>query len=264
MAHRDPFVAKVSIQLKYSFESSHQKALQKQLWRHAKIQIHIQGIVMGYERTRRRAPGNPLHHRRFHFQEIPFLEKAPQETHDARTFLEKISHFRIDHQIDVPLAIARLNVGKTVPLFGQGSQALGQQPQPLGFDRQFLGLRAKEAAPDSDNVAHIQGLKQSITLISELVLSRVYLDPSPPILDVKERRLPHFAHSHDPARYLELGGEVGQPLVTQTAELSENISGRMTWSKIVGVQRIACLFEVGELLPAHLNLLKGRFWRIVL
>src|SRR5215468_4127829 len=190
---------------------------------------------MGYERTRRRSPGNPLHHRCFHFQEIPFLEKAPQETHDVRTFLEKLSYFRIDHQIDIPLAIARLNIRETVPLFGQRSQALGQQTQPLGFDCQFLGLRAKEVAPDSDNVAHIQGLKQSITLISELVLPRIYLDPSSPILDVKERGLPHFTHSHDPARDLELGGQVGQLLVAQTPELSENISGRMTRSKIVGV-----------------------------
>src|SRR5262245_25413306 len=189
------------------------------------------------ERTRRRSPGNSLHHRCFHFQEIPFLEKAPQETHDVRTFLEKLSYFRIDHQIDIPLAIARLNIRKTVPLFGQGSQALGQQAQSLGFDCQFLGLRAKEAVLDSDNVAHIQGLKQSITLVSELVLPRISLDPSWPILDVKERSFSHFAHSHDPARNLELGGQVGQLLVAQTAELRKNISGRMTWSKVVGVQR---------------------------
>src|SRR5215813_1216926 len=211
---------------------------------------------MSYERTRRRSPGNPLHHWRFHFQEISFPEKAPQETHDARAILEKISHFRIDHQIDIPLPITRLNIRKTVPLFRQRPQALSQQAQPLGCDCQFLGLRAKEAAPDSDNVAHIQELKQSITLISKLVLPRVYLDPSPPILDVKERGLAHFAHSHDPARNLELGGQAG--------ELSKNISRRMTWSKVVRVQRIASLFEFGELLPAHLNLLKGCFWRVIL
>src|SRR5262245_50502392 len=216
------------------------------------------------ERTRRRSPGNSLHHRCFYFQEIPFLEKAPQETHDARTFLEQLSHFRIDHQIDIPLAITRFNIRKPVPLFWQGSQAFGQQAQPLGFDCQFLGLRAKEAAPDSDNVAHIQGLKQSITLISELVLPRVYLDPSPPILDVKERGLTHFTHSHDPARDLELGAQACQLLVAQTPELSENISARMTWSKIVRVQGMDCLFEFGELLSAHLNLLKGCFGRIIL
>jgi hypothetical protein len=150
-----------------------------------------------------------------------------------------------------------------VPLFGQGSQALGQQPQRLGFDRQLLGLRAKEAAPDSDNVAYIQGLKQSITLISEPVLACVHLDPSPPVLDVKKRGLPHFAHSHDPARNLELGGQARQLLVAQIAEVSENISGRMTWSKIVGVRRMARLFEFGELLPTHLNLLKRCFRRII-
>jgi hypothetical protein len=131
-----------------------------------------------------------------------------------------------------------------VPLFWQRSQALGQQPQSLGFDRQLLGLRAKEAAPDSDNITYIR-TEAKHNLIPEPVLSRIDLESSPPILDVKKRGLPHLAHSHDPARHLELGGQVRQLLVAQIAAASENISGRMTWSKIVGIRRMARLFEFG-------------------
>ena len=113
----------------------------------------------------------------------------------------------IYHQIDVSLAIARLDIRQTVPLFRQRSQTFGQQAQSSGLNRQFFCLGAEQMTPNADNVTDIQGLKQGINLISEPVLSCVNLDPSTPILDVKKCGFPHFADSHDSARYIGLVGQ---------------------------------------------------------
>src|SRR5678815_4017115 len=94
---------------------------------------------------------------------------------------------------------------ETVPLFRQGSQALGQQAQSSGLNRQFFCLGAEQMTPNADDVTYIQGLKQSVNLISEPVLSRVNLDSTTPILNVKKRGFPDFAESQDAARSRALG-----------------------------------------------------------
>ncbi len=41
-------------------------------------QVHVQRVVMRFERPRRRAPGDLLHHRRFHFEVAALVKELAQ------------------------------------------------------------------------------------------------------------------------------------------------------------------------------------------
>ena len=51
-------VAEVAVDLEHPLEAAHHQALQVQLRRDAQVQVHVERIVVGLERTRRRAAGD--------------------------------------------------------------------------------------------------------------------------------------------------------------------------------------------------------------
>src|ERR1051325_5377954 len=130
------------------------------------------------ERPRRGAGGDRLHHRRFDLEKIPLLEKAPDDADDARALLEQRLDIGVDHEIDVALAVARLDVGEAVPLLGQRPQALREQLQPGRLDRQLLRLGAEELSPDTDDVAQIELLEKLVGLVADAVAPHVDLNAS--------------------------------------------------------------------------------------
>ncbi len=65
-----------------------------------------------------------LEHGRLHFQESARFELAAQRCDDFRARDEDLADFRIRDQIEITLAIARLDVFQAMPLFGHGEQSL--------------------------------------------------------------------------------------------------------------------------------------------
>ena len=51
----DAFIAEVAVQLENFFKTAHEEALEVQFGRDAHVQFHVQRIMVGDERTRRRA-----------------------------------------------------------------------------------------------------------------------------------------------------------------------------------------------------------------
>ena len=76
-------VAEISIDLVHALEPAHDQALQVELRRDAKVQIHIEGVVMGDEGARRGTAVERLHHGRFHFDEAARLKLAAERRDDA-------------------------------------------------------------------------------------------------------------------------------------------------------------------------------------
>src|SRR5205807_6526429 len=133
---------------------------------------------------------------RFHLDEIPFFEKPPQQADDPGAFFEHLSHVRIHHQIKVALAISRFDIGQTMPLLRQRTETLRQETYSLGFDRQLLCMRAKQMPPNSDQIADVQSLEQSVTFITETIVPSIDLQTSMPILDMKKGSLAELADTH--------------------------------------------------------------------
>ena len=68
---RHAFIAKIAVDLVNLFQAANYQPLEMQLGRDAQVEIQIQGIVMGHERSRGRTARNVMHHRRFHLEKVP-------------------------------------------------------------------------------------------------------------------------------------------------------------------------------------------------
>ena len=126
---RDPFVAEVAVDLVDAIHAADDEPLEVQLGGDAHVQLHVERVVMRDERPRQRAAGDRLHHRRLDFEEATRVEEAANGRQRARPDVEHAARVRVDDQIEVPLAIARLDVLQPVPLLGQRQEALGQERQ---------------------------------------------------------------------------------------------------------------------------------------
>ena len=118
---------------------------------------------------------------------------------------------------------------------------------------------------NADDVTDIQGLKQIVTFFAEPILARVNLQSPAPILNVKKRGFPHAPDRHDPARHTRPRRLRPAIFVAQLSAVGDNRL-EVVWVglKIVGI-RIDCpaVSELGELLPAHFDLLadsSSRHW----
>ena len=81
--------------------------------------------MVRHERPRRRAAVQRLHHRCFHFDEVARFELPAERRDDFRSCDERLPDVRIGDQVEIPLAIPRLDVLQAVPLFRHGEQDFG-------------------------------------------------------------------------------------------------------------------------------------------
>ena len=77
---RDALVAEIAIDLIDAVEAADDQALQIKLRRDSQIEVHVERVVMGDKRTRDRAPGDGLHHRRFNFDETVARQESAEST----------------------------------------------------------------------------------------------------------------------------------------------------------------------------------------
>ncbi len=117
-----------------------------------------------------------MHHRRFDFCVSAAVEIAPQLGNHLCALAEDFLHFLVRDQVEVALAIAHLDVGQAVPFFRQRQQRLGQKRELLDPDGQLIRPGPEQMPGDSDEVPHVQQLKQLKRLFSDHVELDVDLD----------------------------------------------------------------------------------------
>ncbi len=145
------------------------------------------------ERPCRRAAVERLHHRRLHFQKSVRLQLPPQRRDDLRPRHEHLANFRIRDQIQIALAVARLDVFQAMPFLGHREQRLRQEVQPLDMDAQFAGPGAEQVSFDADNIADVEDLIQRVILLRHGVLADIDLQPLAVLLQMREAGLAHAA-----------------------------------------------------------------------
>ena len=155
----DPLVAEVAVDLVDPLETADRQPLEIQLRRDAQEQVHVERVVMRHERPRQRAAGNRLHHRRLDLEIAAAVQKAANRGEHSASDGEHLARVGIDDQVEIPLAVARLDVRQPMPFLGQRQETLGQELERGGPDRQLVGLGAEDAPLHADEVAEVEKLE---------------------------------------------------------------------------------------------------------
>src|SRR5574338_697626 len=91
----------------------------------------------------------------------------------AASHLEDPARLRIDDEIEVALAVPDLDVLQPVPLLGQRDEALGQELERGGPDRQLVRARSEQVPPHTDEIAEVEQLENRKIALAEGVLADV-------------------------------------------------------------------------------------------
>lgn len=122
----NPFIAKLPPDLVHAIEAPHHQHLQVELWSNPHKQPHVQLVVVRNKRLGRRAACNHVHHGSLHFDKRPAVQKLPQIARDLGLGLENLPGMRVDDQIQIALAVARLLVFDSARSLGKHVQARRQ------------------------------------------------------------------------------------------------------------------------------------------
>ena len=199
VARVDAFVAEAAVHFIDSFQTADEQALQVQFRRNAQVNIHVEGVVVGLEGTGSRAAGNRVQHRRFYFQKAPFVQILTNALDNLGPFNKRVFYFRIDDEIQIPLAIARFLIRQAVEFFRQGTERLGQQRPFFNADRRFARVSRENNPFDADDIADIQQLEQGIRFFTQNILAEIQLDFAADIAKDAEGRLAVTADRHEAA-----------------------------------------------------------------
>ena len=116
---RYPFIPEIPVQLKDLIKSADQQPLEIKLRRDAKIKLQSERFVMGPKRLGGGAARHRLQHRRFHFEKAPGLHEVADLAHDRDPLFEDGPRAFVRKEIEIALAVTRLDILKSVPFLGQ-------------------------------------------------------------------------------------------------------------------------------------------------
>ena len=196
---RDAFVPEVAVDFVDALQAADRQPLQIQLGRDAQEQLHVERVVMRYERARQRPAGDRLHHRRLDLEVAPAVQERADRGKHTTSDGEDLARVWIDDQIEIALAIPGLDVGQPVPLLGQRQEALGEELERRRPDGQLVGLGPEDAPLDADEVAEIEQLVDREVALRQRVLAEVDLNPFAAVGDDQEVGLAEAADGQDAA-----------------------------------------------------------------
>ena len=105
-------VPEVVADLVHPLQPADQQPLEVQLVRDAEIERHVERVVVGDERPRRRAAVERLEDRGLHLEEVPLVEEPADPADRLRAEPEHLAHLGMHRQVGVALAVAHLGIGE--------------------------------------------------------------------------------------------------------------------------------------------------------
>src|SRR5580658_2597223 len=235
----DAFVAEVAVDFVYAVEPAHRESFQVQLRSNSQVQIHIKGVVMRHERSRRRASENRVHHRRLDLDVSAVVEKSPQLADRLCAAKKDFASPLVHDQVEIAAPVALFRVGETVPFFRKRQKGLVEELELFHPNGQLVGLRPKQVARDANNVAEIQKLKKLERFLADNVEFYVELQPGAIAQEVSERRFTVGTQRHDAARRAQFHSLSREFLGVAIPVLFQHLTGCKRPGKLVGVRRMA-------------------------
>ena len=196
----DAFVAIDAAQLIHPLDAAHHQPLEVQFQGDTEKEVDIEGIVVRGEGPRGGAAGDGVQRRAFDLDEAFARECVADRLHDLRPPQEAFPlAFGVD-QIQIAHPLPQFGVRKTLVFFRRSFDALREEVDFCGKDRQFADLCADQLAVDADQVAQVELLRQLPMLLAHLLHADGHLDASRPVVQIEEDQLPGPPQEHDPPR----------------------------------------------------------------
>ena len=155
----DAFVAEAAVHFIDPFQAADEEAFEVEFRCDTQVDVHIEGVVMGLERTGCSAAGDGMEHRRFDFQEVAVIEVFADALDDLRPFDECVFDFRIDDEVEVALARPRFLIGQAMEFFRQRTERFGQEGPFFDADRRFACMGDEDCPFDADDITDIEELE---------------------------------------------------------------------------------------------------------
>ena len=206
-------VAEVLGELIDTVVATNDQSLEVELVGDSHIEVDVQGVVVGDERTGRGASRDGLKDRGLDLKAAGRVEIFPHCGDDLRPLDEHVLDLRVDDEVNVPLAVAQLGIGESVIDYSvnllhdrKNPQRLAQNGKFLCVNTELAGLGDEGEALDADDVADVKELFPD-SVVHCLILTRadlvpldVDLDSPCRVLDLAEGGRAHDSAGHQTAR----------------------------------------------------------------
>src|SRR4051794_31437065 len=187
MFERDSLVAEVLADLVDLLEPADDQPLEVELRRNAEVAILVEGVVVRDERLRECAAVAWLQDGCLHLDEAPPVEDAPDRRNRARAKQRIGTRLLVHQQVEVPLAIAQLDVGQAVERVGQRRRDAREHFERVDSERGLAAPRLGRRPDGADDVTEVDvDLARALDGAQEL-------DPSRAVDEVEEHELAHVA-----------------------------------------------------------------------
>ena len=192
---RQTLVAEHPGDLEHPLEAAHGEPLEVQLGGDPQVEVQVECVVVGGERSSQGPTGDGVEHRRLHLHEGPVLQPSTGGRHDPAAGREGGPGLVGHPQVDVALAEPGVHVGDAVPLVGEPPSGLGQADPRVDPDAQLAAAGLEHLAGHTDPVAQVQA--GEALEVGGGPLQGEQLDPPGGVLEVAEGQLPLVATQHE-------------------------------------------------------------------
>ena len=159
-------------------QSAHDQTFQIQLQRDTKLQILVQCVEVGLERSCSCSAGIGNQHRSLNLHEALSCKVLTDSADDFGTFDEGIFYFRVHDKIHISLTVTDIRIGQTVEFLRQNLQALGKKGNRGSVNGNLSGLRLKYLAFQSYDITDIHFLEIFVGIFPDTVPCHIGLNIS--------------------------------------------------------------------------------------
>ena len=244
MPRRDALVAVIAADLEHAVHPADEQPFQVKLKRDAQIKLAAQRVVPGDERLRRRATGDRLHRWRLDLDEAALVHEVANLADDRAALVKDLLDVVVGNEVEVALAVARLDVREPVPLGRERPQRLADDGELRRLKRDLLRARREHRPLHADEIAEVELLQHLERLVAERVFLRVNLHPVGAVADVQKDAFAHRAERrHAPGQ-----GDLAAFLVVFAGP-----GARLVRGELVGKRLDTLLPQRGQIGPALLD-----------
>jgi len=171
------FVPEVPGDFEDLLESPDNQSFQVQLGCNTEEQLLVKEVVVGGEWPGIGTPVYRLENGGFELEESVVVEIPADKGYDPAPVPEGLPALLVDDQVDVPLAVALLDIGKSVKLLGQGADRLAQEGKRIYPYRDLAQFCPEHMAGNPDDVSPLDELVEELELLlAEIVFTDIELD----------------------------------------------------------------------------------------
>ena len=134
------FVEEVLGELIDSGEASDDEPLEVELVGDSHVEVDVEGIVVGDERTGCGSSRNALEDRGLDLKAAGFVEIFPHRGNDLRPFDEGVLDVRVDDQVDISLTVTQFRIRECVEDLAVLFLDDREHPQRLAQEGELLGM----------------------------------------------------------------------------------------------------------------------------